>query len=348
MATCPAMRGVPDGSRKPQLAVFDFGEANSIFDESVRDGGSEPWRLLRDRLATNGYELLTADIADEAHVVYELHLGLKKGFGKPASLISMEPPQIMAKNYGKAVESRYEHIFTWHDGLAGQGKYVKSCFPNVIRPMAEDDPAGRDLFCCMIAGNKSLLHYDSRGLYGERVRAIRWFEKNAPTEFALYGTGWESPPQFPGKTGKALSIVLNVIYRLYGARPFSSYRGPVVRKADVLRRARFCICYENVRGLPGYITEKIFDCFTAGCVPVYWGANNITDYVPADCFIDRRKFASMYEIYRFMKQIPDAEYRAYQQRIADWLASEAVRKFTSRAFAERVASIVVQDLGRLA
>ena len=41
-----------------------------------------------------------------------------------------------------------------------------------------------------------------------------------------------------------------------------------------------------MRNVNGYVTEKIFDAFKAGCVPVYWGAENITKYVPAECFID--------------------------------------------------------------
>ena len=45
-----------------------------------------------------------------------------------------------------------------------------------------------------------------------------------------------------------------------------------------------------MRDVLGYITEKIFDSFAAWCVPVYWGASNVTDYIPEGCFIDRRKF----------------------------------------------------------
>jgi hypothetical protein len=57
-----------------------------------------------------------------------------------------------------------------------------------------------------------------------------------------------------------------------------------------LEKYKFSICYENARDTPGYITEKIFDCFFAGCVPIYWGANNITDHIPKECFIDKRDF----------------------------------------------------------
>jgi hypothetical protein len=39
-------------------------------------------------------------------------------------------------------------------------------------------------------------------------------------------------------------------------------------KKNTLEKYKFSICYENARDIPGYITEKIFDCFFAGCVPI--------------------------------------------------------------------------------
>ena len=64
------------------------------------------------------------------------------------------------------------------------------------------------------------------------------------------------------------------------------------RKIDVLKKYRFCICYENIKDVSGYVTEKIFDAFWAGCIPVYLGADNISDHVPKNCFISRRDFGS--------------------------------------------------------
>ena len=58
-------------------------------------------------------------------------------------------------------------------------------------------------------------------------------------------------------------------------------------------------------------TPEIFDAFIAGCVPVYWGAKNITDYVSSDCFIDRREFKNNQELYRYMKNMNDDEYLKY-------------------------------------
>jgi hypothetical protein len=52
-----------------------------------------------------------------------------------------------------------------------------------------------------------------------------------------------------------------------------SYRGLAASKIDILRRYRYCMVFENQRQ-PGYVTEKLLDCFVAGSVPLYWGAPN--------------------------------------------------------------------------
>ena len=42
--------------------------------------------------------------------------------------------------------------------------------------------------------------------------------------------------------------------------------------------------------LERWITEKIFDCFYAGTIPVYLGAPDVARWLPPECFIDMRRF----------------------------------------------------------
>lgn len=44
-------------------------------------------------------------------------------------------------------------------------------------------------------------------------------------------------------------------------------------KSDYLRQFKFNLCPENSDNM-GYVTEKIFDAHKAGCIPIYWGAEN--------------------------------------------------------------------------
>ncbi len=80
-------------------------------------------------------------------------------------------------------------------------------------------------------------------------------------------------------------------------------------------------------------------------MPVYWGASNITDYIPADCFIDRRKFHDTAEVYRHLKAMTEQEFMGYQQRIAEFLQSDAAYPFSSEFFAETIVNTIVQDIG---
>uniref|UniRef100_A0A931CYR7 Fucosyltransferase C-terminal domain-containing protein n=2 Tax=Pseudomonas chaetocerotis TaxID=2758695 RepID=A0A931CYR7_9PSED len=261
-------------------------------------------------------------------------------------LLLMETPQIIPENGVIKNFSGYRRVFTWNDDLVDGEKFIKINFPNFIKLAPSGGFSDRDRFCVLIASNKSLAIRDSRDLYVERVKAIRWFEKNAPHDFDLYGAGWNLPKSTVGLLGKANRHIWNKLGKIHKVVFFPSYKGRIDSKCQVLSRAKFSICYENVRDLPGYITEKIFDCFISGCVPVYWGASNINEYIPADCFIDRRAFESMEDLYRFLKAMTEGEFVGYQQRISNFLASDAAYPFSSEFFAETIVSSIVRDLER--
>ena len=141
-----------------------------------------------------------------------------------------------------------------------------------------------------------------------------------PEQFDLYGMSWNQP-----EIDQAF---------------FPSYRGTVKHKWDMFPQYRFGLCYENMRDEPGYITEKIFDCMRAGCVPVYWGAPNITDYVDVEAFIDRRKFKSNAELADFLLAMTENEFAHYRQAIQEYLQSDRFAKFLPPAFADNIIRVL--------
>ncbi len=187
----------------------------------------------------------------------------------------------------------------------------------------------RDLFCVLIASNKALRHPNQRSLHERRVQTIRYFEVHAPESFALFGSGWNIPAVQPGAWGCIVKRVNQWRVKSGGAPPaFLSYRGFIPGpKRDVLARARFCICYENVRGSPGYLTEKIFDCFASGCVPVYMGAVDALTSIPDECYIDGDRFASPHEIHAFLKTVNEVQFAGYQHAMREFLALPQSRRF---------------------
>jgi hypothetical protein len=122
--------------------------------------------------------------------------------------------------------------------------------------------------------------------------------------------------------------------------PYTSYRGTVKHKWDILPKYKFALCYENVSDQPGYITEKIFDCMRADCVPIYWGAPNVTDYVDPAAFIDRRKFSSNQELEAYLCGITERDYQRFREAIADYLISEKFKAFLPPAFVENIVHVL--------
>jgi hypothetical protein len=228
-------------------------------------------------------------------------------------LFMWEPPTVQKKLYKKQIQKHFAKIYTWDDDLVDNVRFFKFYYP-VLRPVVSNVPAFEDKkLCTMIFSYKHSRH--PQQLYTAREEMIQFFEKKDDKDFEFYGWGWE-------KTG------------------YRSYRGAVPDKLAVLKNYRFCVCYENIQGKRGYVTEKIFDAFAGGCVPIYWGASNIEEYVPADCFIDRRKFKSNEELYAFLKQMTKNEYEGYLKRITKWLGSEEAKRFSVDNFVKIFAGAI--------
>jgi hypothetical protein len=111
----------------------------------------------------------------------------------------------------------------------------------------------------------------------------------------LYGRGWDSLDFVPKKYRQRLRSSLNKVYK-----------GPTPHKEDVLKSSVFSFAIENTR-IDGYITEKIIDCFRFGAIPVYFGAPNITDYFPAESFVNGTSFCSMEDLFAYLDSLSDDE-----------------------------------------
>jgi hypothetical protein len=122
---------------------------------------------------------------------------------------------------------------------------------------------------------------------------------------------------------------------------YLSYCGTVVRKKPVLERYKFAICYENVRDVPGYITEKIFDCFFAGCIPIYLGADNISDYIPPECFIDKRNFMTYEKLYDYLISIDETTFCRYLNNIENYLRSDQAYPFSIKCFVKTLLDHII-------
>jgi hypothetical protein len=85
---------------------------------------------------------------------------------------------------------------------------------------------------------------------------------------------------------------------------------------------------------PGYMTEKIWDSFKAKTVPIYWGASNIEEYVPKNCFIDYRDFRDFKKLESFLMTLNEDQYNEYIHNIEVFFETKDAKKWFDKDWAE--------------
>lgn len=328
-----------------------------MFDPNARDGCNDPSIHLRERLYQYGYVLKTADnnaLDDCEWVLFcdgesvkpyagwrgmarRLKANLqrrplfrnlfdecvKAGLEHRIALFLGEPPSVDPANWDPDLHKLFPLIFTWHDSYIDGRKFIKIHWPQARQFPIVPKIAFKDRKLLVNISMNKFSHHP-RELYSARRDAIRYFEQNQPENFDLYGVGWNRP--------------VNILEKIlpFSRQIYRSYRGTVKNKWDVIPQYRFSLCYENLYGEPGQVTEKIFDCMRAGCVPIYLGAPNIDNYVDNDAFIDRRRFNSDSELEAFLSSITEKEYVRFQEAMLEYLSSDRFAKFLPVAYADTI------------
>ena len=300
--------------------------ANRLFDTaSSRDNILERFYLLRESLQSVGMVCQTADMFVPStinvlvfhDILNELSTVLKTvKFNPSVRLIYMpNEPAFVAPLHDEKVlpQLPVDVVLTWNDRIVGKFPHVIKC--NIGQPVIDPEkipnvPFSDKKFICSIFANKPSIVPGS--LFAERIRSIDFFNRQ-PLGMDLYGIGWET---------SAYSFIHN------------AYRDQCGNKKTVQQQYKFSIAYENVEKIPGLITEKIFDCFAAGTVPIYLGAPNIEDYIPASCFIDFRRFTDYCQLYDYLANMSEAEYQSYLDAAKEFINGPQYQIFTSTHYAK--------------
>lgn len=350
----------------PKFIVVDsahpLARKNRCFDPAVEYTGCG--HALNVRLAREarkrGMEIATADVylaqadpAPDAACITDMvtpYTGalIAKGV-RPAVCMSLESPLNAPRFYHHIARyaGRFQHNYQFRgtqERLTGTGTiFHPVVFPMETRTSLPLQPWGKRNHLVMVNSNKRAVARNVQNLTGfakalavrtrfqlwrltdpwlrvreiyvDRIEAIRYFADRPG--FRLYGLDWDKPIPGFGREYR------NAVRKAYaGIIPPS-----VQSKRQVISGFRFAICYENCF-FPGYITEKIFDCFLAGCIPVYWGAPDITEFVPAETFIDYRRFRHYADLDRFLCEMTESEARGYLDAARKFLAGPVFDKFT--------------------
>jgi len=158
-------------------------------------------------------------------------------------------------------------------------------------------------------------------LYTKKNKLVQWYDENNANFFDLYGFGWNKKPQNIG--GSFLQrLLVKCIPTLFFYIPTKKiYKGILSRKHDVLSKYLFNICFENATNIPGYITEKIFDSFITGSIPIFSG-NIDKSNIPKNTYIDFNSFDSIEEAHRYLINLNEDEIKEYQYNMKSYIKRE--------------------------
>lgn len=309
-------------------------------------GPTYTYRLVKNYFSIRGVEINTADINQGKKIDFEIYIEgqpIKRNL-LPKYFIAQENPNINFLNNDLSYANKFQKVFTWNRNIIDDSHGVLLMIPFEVRIFNFLSYADRTVLTCLINGNKRFPVASEDDLYEERFAVIEWYQQNAPLDFALYGRGWDKPKAGFTRKDKLIRRGKRLASQLFGYKPFPSYRGSVIDKGDVYNNSKFAYCYENTKNLENYITEKIFDAMMYGCVPIYWGAQNVLDFIPKECFIDRRDFANQASLHQYLKNMTSEVYERYQVAIYNFLRSDKILPFKAETYANRVVEEIIQDL----
>ena len=142
----------------------------------------------------------------------------------------------------------------------------------------------------------------------------------------VFGRGWDNTENLPPFQVARLAKIRSV------------FHGPCDDKHQLLSRYKFTIAYENT-AYPGYVTEKVIDAMVAGSVPVYLGAPDVAEQLPAEAFIDARAFSSSHALADRLEQMTEPEAVAMISAGQEFLYSEQGQRHTYEGFADWIVSL---------
>lgn len=317
---------------------------NKIFDPSAYGIGEDlgyPIINLKNELEKKGYTVETLDMDSPENfekIIFIDYPDPKKCCCNIDSipkdkkyLVLTECEMIYDYNKDISLFSDFEKIFTYNDEFVKKYHYIKLCMSNKIKKDIVPLEFSLKKDITLIAGNKTS---DKKGeLYSERLRMIKYLEKFYAKSFEFYGTGWDNEYTFKGNRFVQKLNHFSFLKKIL-TRKHRCYKGRVSSKLETLRQYKFAICYENCSNIEGYITEKIWDCFFAGCLPVYLGAPNVTEYIPENTFVDRKKFTSDKAVIEYLINMSEEEYDTYIHNIRVFLNSDKPYIFSAECFAD--------------
>ena len=306
---------------------------NQIFEQNFENDGSEPFSILKQELASKKISFNTIDLFNDYKeidllIIMRHETNIDKIFNVLSKNNKVKILHIATEEISVApTQSKelldfglFDRILTWRDNELDSKLFFKYHYYTPHRLFIENIKSDRKLVCLINAFKKNY-YGDSNNIYSERFKVIEFFREKKT--FNLYGHNWSKYDN-----------------------SYQNYKGSTPNKIITYSNYDFSFIFENSNNELGGISEKIWDSMAAGCIPIYYGAPNIADYIPTDCFIDYRKFNNLNTLELFLMEMPHNEKTRMRKAISCFLNSKNYEKFTSKGFSENMISNI-NDLNKI-
>jgi len=284
---------------------------------------------FKKRVKKKGIEINTSDLYQEPEVFvycdvpypWSIKKWLKVLINRRKNILfCFESPIINPFNHFQINKLLFRKIYSWDDKRIDGKNYLKFWIPQLDEGRIMKKVSFKDKkFLTMVFAKKSslfplrLLSPYKTDLYKKRLEIINYFENKNFKNVHLYGWGWAKANPF------------KLFEKLFGFKRYGVYKGELDDKIQKISQYKFCFAVENAEA-PGYITEKIFDCFKAGSVPIYYGAPNVGEHIPSNSYIDLRNYENYEDLLDYINSISENEYEKYQKAGKEFLDNKETRK----------------------
>jgi len=289
-------------SGKPDLDLFDF------LKKSLD---------VRRESTTHEPRLVCIDYDSQVRRLFSRY-GLNKGH---SLLIRTEPTIVLPKNYWPSTQNRFGQVLT----LGGDPSVGIDSLPwPQVWPETDDaflyQGKARQDKIVSISGNK--LSLISGELYSLRRKCIQQL-----SDLVFFGKGWDLT--FLNKLETALKAFLFALisWRLPKLSAldcwFSRYPrwgGAVDDKRQVMSDYNYALVIENSLE---YVSEKLFDAFFAGCIPIYVGPLVSKYGIPQELVIQADP--DLESIRRAIESARSLSYEVWFSGVKSFLESESTR-----------------------
>lgn len=250
--------------------------------------------------------------------------GLLKHYGLNKSntmLIRTEPTIVLPQNYWRSTQNSFGQVLTLgaDPGLGIDSLPWPQVWPDKEEGLVREGNARQDKIVS-VSGNK--LSSISGELYSLRRKCIQQL-----SDLVFFGKGWDLT--FLNKLETAIKSFLfalmsrrlpklSALGSWFSSHP--EWSGAVEDKRQVMSEYRYALVIENSLE---YMSEKLFDAFFAGCVPIYVGPLVSKYGIPQELVIQADP--DLESIRRAIESARSLNYEVWFSGVKSFLESESTR-----------------------